>query len=198
MPPLINTARWDTHCGAAYACVYSFECPAPETWMAAGSGGPIPASHVAARAPGASDALVHMFALTRQTQSNMLAFTGGWSLSEAILVAGQATADNLPASIAQIQYLWRTPTIEMAEVVARVLENNAAAAAAAAGCDWRSIWVTRSRPGLANHALAEATFRNIELAGAPRWEGEAVRLAQAIQSELGLQPMAAAWKKLSA
>ena len=189
MPPLVNTVRWDTHCGAAYACVYSFECKAPETWMAAGQGGPIPASHVAARAPGATDALFHMFSLTKQTQSNMLPFTSGWSMSEAILVAGQATADNLPATIAQIQYLWRTPTIEMAELVARVLENNAAAAAKASHCDWRAIWVTKSRPGLANHALAEAVFENIKLAGAPRWKEEAIRLAREIQNASGLEAM---------
>ncbi len=190
MLPLANTVRWDTHCGVAYGCVYSFECGAPESWMSASTDSPMPASHIAARAPGATDALFHMFGLTKQTQSNMLPFTSGWSISEAILVAGQATADNLPAGLAQIQYLWRTPTIEMAELVARVLDNNAEAAAKAAFCDWRKIWVTKSRPGLPNHVLARATFRNIELAGAPRWEGEAISLAQAIQRELGLAPMA--------
>ena len=70
----------------------------------------------------------------------------------------------------------------MAEQVARVLDNNAEAAARAAHCSWRRTWVTKSRPGLANHALAEATYRNIVLAGAPRWGGEAIRLAQEIQA----------------
>jgi len=157
--------------------------------MAAGEGSAIPASHVAARAPGATDALMHMFALSKQTQSNMLPFTMGWSMSEAILTAGQATADNLPAGLAEIQYLWRTPTVEMAELVARVLENNAAASAKVAFCDWRPIWVTKSRPGLPNHALARTTYSNIELAGAPRWEGEAITLAREIQKELGIEPM---------
>jgi len=133
--------------------------------------------------------LFHMFSLTKQTQSNMLPFTQGWSLSEAILTAGQATADNLPAQVAEIQYLWRTPTIEMAEQVARVLDNNAEAAARAAHCTWKRTWVTRSRPGLPNHALAEATYRNIVLAGAPKWGEEAISLAQEIQKELGLAPM---------
>ena len=189
MLPLVNTARWDTHCGAGYACIYTFECAEPESWLSGDPNSPIPASHVAARAPGATDALFHMFGLTKQTQSNMLPFTQGWSLSEAILTAGQATADNLPAQIAEIQYLWRTPTIEMAEQVARVLDNNAEAAARAAHCTWKKTWVTKSRPGLPNHALAEATYRNIVLAGAPQWDGEAIRLAQEIQKELGLAPM---------
>jgi len=194
MLPLVNTARWDTHCGAGYACIYSFECDEPESWMSGDSaksseGSPIPASHVAARAPGATDALFHMFSLTKQTQSNMLPFTQGWSLSEAILTAGQATADNLPAQIAEIQYLWRTPTIEMAEQIARVLDNNAEAAARAAHCRWQRTWVTKSRPGLPNHTLAEALYRNIVAAGAPSWGSEAIRLAREIQAELGMAPM---------
>jgi aminobenzoyl-glutamate utilization protein B len=190
MLPLVNTARFDTHCGAGYAAVYSFECGEPEQWLAGQQSGPIPVSHVAARAPGATDALFHMFALTKQTQSNMLPFTQGWSISEAVLTAGQATADNLPAQLAEIQYFWRTPTIAMAEQVGRVLDHNAQCAARAAHCSWRRTWVSKSRPGLANHVLAEATYRNIVLAGPPRFEGEAIRLAQAIQAELGLEPMA--------
>lgn len=191
MLPLVNTVRWDTHCGAAYACVYRFECVEPETWLSGDPDSPIPASHVAARAPGATDALFHMFSLTKQSQSNMLPFTSGWSISEAILTAGQATADNLPAQISEIQYLWRVPTIEMAEQVGRVLDMNAEAAAKASHCRWSKIWVTKSRPGLPNHALADATYRNIELAGAPKWGEEAIRLAREIQSELGLAPMTA-------
>jgi aminobenzoyl-glutamate utilization protein B len=78
----------------------------------------------------------------------------------------------------------------MAEQVGRVLDHNAQCAARAAHCSWRRTWVSKSRPGLANHVLAEATYRNIVLAGPPRFEGEAIRLAQAIQAELGLEPMA--------
>ncbi|HLF21282.1 MAG TPA: amidohydrolase, partial [Aestuariivirga sp.] len=47
----------------------------------------------------------------------------------------------------------------------------------------------KSKPGLANHAMAEIAFRNLELAGAPRYGAEAVRTAQALQKELGLAPM---------
>jgi aminobenzoyl-glutamate utilization protein B len=38
--------------------------------------------------------------------------------------------------------------------------------------------------------MAEVGFRNLEAAGAPRWGGEAIGVAQAIQCELGLEPMA--------
>ena len=34
MLPLCNTARWDTHCGAAYAMIYRFICDEPETGRA--------------------------------------------------------------------------------------------------------------------------------------------------------------------
>ena len=35
MLPLCNTARWDTHCGAAYAMIYRFICDEPENWLGA-------------------------------------------------------------------------------------------------------------------------------------------------------------------
>jgi aminobenzoyl-glutamate utilization protein B len=189
MLPLVNTVRWDTHCGLGYACIYTFDCIEPENWLSADPDSPIPASHVSARAPGANDALFHMFGMTKQAQSNMLPFTGGWSISEAILSAGQATADNLPAQTAQIQYLWRAPTLEMAETIARVLDNNAEAAAKAAHCRWTRTWVTKSRPGLANHVMAQATYDNLVLAGAPQWGDAAIAAAQAMQKELGIAPM---------
>ncbi len=189
MLPLANTVRWDTHCGAGFACIYTFECRPPQDWGTADADSPIPASHVSARAPGANDALFMMFGLTKQLQSSMLPFTSGWSLSEAILTAGQATADNLPAHVAQIQYLWRVPDVAMAEQVARILDSNAAAAAQATHCRWRKTWVTRSRPGLANHAMAAATYANLQLAGAPRWGDAAIDAARAIQQELGIAPM---------
>lgn len=190
MLPLANTARWDTQCGTYSSCIYSFECVTPQSWLSADSDSPIPAAHLSARAPGATDAMVTMYNLTRQTTANMLPFTGLWSLNEAILTAAQATADNLPSHLAQIQYAWRTPTIEMAETIQRVLDQNAAAAAAAAHCQVRCHWVTKSRPGLTNHAMSAATYANLKLAGAPQWGAEAIAAAQAIQRELGLEPMA--------
>jgi len=189
MLPLVNTTRWDTHCGVGYACIYTFDCIEPENWLSADPDSAIPASHISARAPGANDALFHMFGMTKQSQSNMLPFTSGWSISEAILSAGQATSDNLPAQTSQIQYLWRTPTMEMAETVARVLDNNAEAAAKAAHCRWTKTWVTKSRPGLANHVMAKVTYDNICLAGAPSWGAEAIAAAQAMQREIGVTPM---------
>ena len=169
MLPLCNTVRWDTHCGAYYSKVYTFTCDKPELWGRSRDTGPIPAFHSAARAPGANAALFAMYANTKATQDAMLPATGGWSLSEAILTAGQATADNLPADVAQIQYAWRVPDVASAESVLAILDANAAAAAAMSHCHLSERWVARNRPGLANHTLAEVTWRNLQEAGPPRF-----------------------------
>lgn len=189
MLPLCNTARWDTQCGAYYSKVYEFICDQPETWQAGGADSPIPASHSSARAPGANVALVQMHSASRMMHDAMLPAVGGWSLSDAILAPGQATADNLPAYVARIQYSWRTPDVEKAEQVLAVLDRNAEHAAAMAHCRMRDIWVARSRPGLTNHALAEALYANMAETGAPRYGEEAVAAAREIQAGLGIEPM---------
>ena len=192
MLPLCNTTRWDTHCGAAYAMIYSFHCDEPETWLQ-GSGSadsPIPASHAAVRAPGANDALVQMYQTSKSLREHMVSNGCGWSMNEAILASGQATADNLPAALAQIQYIVRAPDIETLDNVLSVLDRNASAAAEVNHCTWQRHWVSRSRPGLANHVLAEATYRNLECVGAPQFNtGKALEAAREIQRNLGIEPM---------
>ncbi len=189
MLPLCNTTRWDTHCGAYASRVYSFVCDAPQTWAQAASNSPIPAAHSSARAPGANVALFTMYSLGKATLESMLAHTGGWSLNEAILSAGQATADNLPAQLAQIVYAWRTPDLGMANAILEVLDRNADHAAATAHCRVVKRWVSRTRPGVANHVLADLAFRNLAAVGPPRYDEEARRLAREIQRNLGLEPM---------
>ena len=160
-------------------------------YLGGGDDSPIPAAHAAARAPGANDALVQMYQTSKSLREHMVSNGCGWSMNEAILSAGQATADNLPAAQAQIQYIVRAPDVATAERVVSILDRNAAAAASVNHCTWQRHWVSKSRPGLANHAMAELTYRNLEAVGAPRFNhGKAVEVAQAIQSELGLEPMA--------
>ncbi len=190
MLPMCNTVRWDTHCGAAYAMVYRFICDAPEGWGRA-DGAPIPQSHSAVRAPGANDALMIMYQSSKALREAMLPHQGGWSVSEAILTAGQATADNLPAGLAEIQYMMRTPTVAMAEQITAVLDRNAEAAAMMSGCRWERHWVCKSRPGLANHAMARVVWDAMRAVGAPRWNEDARAVAREIQSGLGLDPMEA-------
>ena len=104
MLPLCNTVRWDTQCGAYYSRVWSFEARDAGTWGRAAAESPIPASHTAARAPGANVALLTMLNLAKATQESMLPHAGGWAVNEAILSAGHLTADNLAAPLAQVQY----------------------------------------------------------------------------------------------
>ncbi len=181
MLPLCNTARWDTHCGAAYAMIYRFICDAPENW-GFGGGAPIPQSHSAVRAPGANDALTMMYLASKALRDSMLPHQGGWSISEAILTAGQATADNLPAGLAEIQYMIRVPTIAMAEQATAMLDANAEAAAKMTGCRFERHWVSKSRPGLANHAMARVAYEALEAVGPPRWD-EAAKVDRARNPE---------------
>jgi aminobenzoyl-glutamate utilization protein B len=189
MLPLCNTATWDSHCGVGYNYIYTFTCDEPGAWIASDKFNPIPQNHLSARAPGANDALVHFYTLNESLRRSMLPFTGLWSFNEAILTAGQATADNLTPRISQIDYMLRTDSVEQAEIISSVMDNNAAAAALATFCKWKKTWVSKGRPGLPNHAMARLAFDNLKLVGAPKWQGEAIRVAQEIQRNLGLAPM---------
>ncbi|SHG83714.1 aminobenzoyl-glutamate utilization protein B [Cognatiyoonia sediminum] len=180
MLPMCNTARWDTHCGAAYSMIYRFRCEKPEIWGATDSA-PIPQSHSDVRAPGANDAMVAMYQANRYLRDTMLPHSGGWSISEAILSTGQATADNLPAQMADIQYMMRVPTIVMAEQVTAALDRNAEVVAQMTGCAVERHWVCKSRHGLANHAMASLVWDNIQAVGAPVWDDEALAIARQVQ-----------------
>jgi aminobenzoyl-glutamate utilization protein B len=186
MLPLCNTVRWDTHCGAAYAMIYSFACEEPETWPAMPSDSPIPAYHGAARAPGANDAVVQMYLAGKALKEHILPAGVNWSMNEAVLTMGQATADNIPAQLAQIQYICRVPSVAMAEHVTQALDRCAEAAARLAHCTWRRDWVAKSRPGLANHVMARATYANLEAVKAPHFGGDAITLANRIRAGFGL------------
>ncbi|WP_144461214.1 amidohydrolase [Siminovitchia fortis] len=189
MLPLCNTTRWDTHCAVAFSAIYTFTCDEPENWLSSGSDSPIPASHAEARAPGATDAVVNMYTLSKMYREHMLSNGMGWSMNETILNTGQATADNIPGQMAQIYYFIRVPNTEMAEKVMEVLDRNAESAAKAAHCNWKRNWIAKSRTGLPNHTMAEATFNNLKIAGAPVFDEKAIKAAQQIQENLGFEAM---------
>ena len=189
MLPLCNTARWDTHCGAAYSVIYRFICDDPQSWLQDAQASPIPQAHSQVRAPGANDALFQMYNASKTLRDSMLPHTGHWSISEAILTAGQATADNLPARLAEIQYIVRAPTISMAQQVTRILDQNAAASASITHCRYEKHWVSKSRPGLANHKMADIAYQALCLAGVPKWNQQAIKIARQIQTACGLEAM---------
>ncbi len=189
-----NTTVWETHCGSYWSAVFTFECAHPERWLGReltpkASDDSAASSHITARCPGAIDALCLMYTLTKYTKEAMFPHTGTWTLNEFILAAGDATSDNLPPRFSQIQYSWRSPLLSVQEQIYRVLDNNAKQAAAATGCEAWVQWVTKTRVGLANNALADLTYRNLERIGPPVYGDEARRFGREIQKNLGLDPM---------
>lgn len=183
-----NTVEWQSHFGAYYACVFTFECPAPEDWIGS-TAIPDGATRLAGRVPGAIDALMLMYTTTKFTREAMFANAGNWTLNEVILHGGDATADNLAPRFTQIQYAWRTPDLKMQEHIWEVLANNARHAAAVSGCEVSVRWVSKTRVALPNQALADLTFRNLAQVGPPEYDNRARTFAQEIQQSLGMQPM---------
>ena len=193
-PMNANTTVWETHCGSYWSAVFTFDCAHPELWGAKhlspkSRDDSAASSHTTARCPGAIDALCLMYTMTKYTKEAMFPHTGTWTLNEFVLAAGDATADNLPPRISQIQYSWRSPRLDIQEQIAAVLENNAKQAAAATGCEAWLQWVTKTRFGLANNALADLTYRNMELAGPPVYSDDARAFGREIQRNLDLDPM---------
>src|SRR6266851_3206294 len=188
-PHFANTAIWDTQCGSYWSVVFTFETTAPERWIDKSLIPTTHTSHAAARCPGAIDALCLMYTTTKYTKEAMFPHTGTWTLNEFVLVGGDATSDNLPPRFSQIQYAWRAPSLGIQQQIYNVLEQNARHVAAMTGCRASVRWITKTRVGLTNHAMADLTYRNMELVGAPRFADEARDFAREIQSNLGLTPM---------
>ncbi|MGN6812720.1 MAG: M20/M25/M40 family metallo-hydrolase [Thermomicrobiales bacterium] len=182
-----NTVAWETQCGSYWSAVYTFECVAPERWGATSPG--THSSHTTARCPGAIDALCLMYTTTKYTKEAMFPHTGTWTLNEFIMAAGDATADNLPPRFSQIQYSWRSPTLAIQEQIRAVLERNARHAAALTGCEVAVRWVTRTRVGLTNTALADLTYRNLAQFGPPAYDEATKEFGRALQREVGIAPL---------
>ncbi|WP_159994224.1 amidohydrolase [Roseomonas sp. 18066] len=183
-----NTVTAETHFGAYWSAVISFEAEAPERWVDK-SLMPIDMSHAVARAPGALDALCLMYTTTKYTKEAMFPHSGSWTLNEFVLGDGGATSDNLAPRFSQIQYSWRASSIAIQEQIWRVLAQNARHAAAVTGCRAFVRWVTKTRVGLPNTALTELTWANLQAVGAPVYGEDAKAFGREIQKNLGLAPM---------
>jgi aminobenzoyl-glutamate utilization protein B len=186
---LTNTTILDTHCGCYWSKLYTFETVEAETWLGARQGAISYNTAAVARAPGANDALCLMYTTTKYTRPSMLPNDGRWTLNEAILGAGDATADNIPPRVSQIQYAWRCPTLEMAAQIERVLDANAEHVAAITHTCVRADVISKTRHGIANRTLALAAFDAFRRAGPPRWGEEARAFGRDIQRHLGIDPM---------
>ena len=184
-----NTTIWDTHCGSYWSVVFTFECREPEKWVDPRLLASPDRPHTVPRCPGAVDAVCLMYTTTKYTKEAMFPHTGTWTLNEFIMVAGQCTSDNLPPRISQIQYAWRSPTLDIQQRIYDVLESNARHAAELTGCTVTPRWVTKTRVGVVNHAMADLTYSNLELVGPPWYDDAAREFGRNVQQNLGLEPM---------
>jgi aminobenzoyl-glutamate utilization protein B len=187
--PTGSTVIWDTQCGSYWSVVFTFECLEPETWISKDLLLDPGNAHAAPRCPGALDAINMMYMNTKATKEAMYPHTGNWAMNEYMMTAGQCTSDNLPPRIGQIQYSWRAPTLAIQNQLYKVLENNAIHVAAINHCELDVRWVTKTRVGLTNHAMADLVYRNLELAGPPVFSDEAVTVGREMQKNVGLDPM---------
>lgn len=188
--PKGNTLAGETVSGSYWSAVFSFESEQPERWVSQDlmtiPGNP----HATSRSPGALDAVCLMYTTTKYTKEAMFPHTGLWTLNEFMMVGGQATSDNLPPGLGQIQYSWRSPDLGIQEQIFRVLHNNAQHVAGVTNCKLRVRWVSKVRPGVPNMKLTELVYRNLERIGPPRFSEAAKETAREIQRNCGLDPMA--------
>ncbi len=188
-PSGINAVRKEIQGGSYYNTLYTFETLHPQRWFKPKN---VPfriAGHAGGRVPAALDAVCLMYTATKYVEDAMLPYTAYWTLNEFIMVGGQATSDNLPPRIAQIQYAHRAPMLEMQEQIERVLDNTAKGVAQITGTRVSKRVITRTRCGLANVSLSEITYRNLQLVGPPEFSEEAKEFARKIQENLRYEPM---------
>jgi aminobenzoyl-glutamate utilization protein B len=188
-PALTNGCFWDTTSAPYWSRIYTFCCDNPQTWQNEAAGGSVAHAHASARAPGAIDAVCLMYTSSKMMKESMLPHVGSWSLNEFIPIAGHAAADNIAPSLSQIQYSMRAPSLAMCEAAFNVLDRNAEHVAAMTHCTVAKAWITKTRAGLANHAMSRIAFRNFARLGAPQWHEEAKLFARQLQRSLALEPM---------
>jgi aminobenzoyl-glutamate utilization protein B len=185
-PEFTNTVQGALQSAAYFNCVFTFVCDdvAPKLQ----GDGVLDEPQIATRNPGALDAVVLMYSITKATYDQFLPRTAGWNLTENILHASQATADNLASGVGHIQYAMRAPEIEPLEIVYARLAENARLAARATGCTAHVRWVSKTRVGLYNEPLTHAAFASLQQVGVPAPGPAAIAFAQELQRTLGHEP----------
>jgi len=188
-PHPVNTCEWDTHSGSYWSIIFEFEAEDEHKWSDRDLIPQAGRSHAEARCPGAIDAVCLMYTNTKYTKEAMFPNTGTWSLNEYIMTGGQKTSDNLTPLISQVQYSWRSPTLDIQKRIYDILRSNAENVADVTSCSVSERWVAKTRIGLPNHAMSEITYDNLELVGPPQFNSDAKEFAREIQRNLGLEPM---------
>ena len=188
-PSGYNTVRYEINAASYWNTLYTFEAVNPEKWFRPKN---IPfkmLGHAGGRMPAALDAVCLMYTATKYVEDAMLPYTAYWTLNEYIMVGGQATSDNLPPRIAQIQYAHRAPILDMQEQISNVLDNTAKGVAQITGTRVTKRIIARTRTGLSNKKLSEILYRNLQLVGPPVFDEEAREFGRKLQENLGFEPM---------
>jgi aminobenzoyl-glutamate utilization protein B len=182
-PAGYNTVRYEINAASYWNTLYTFETLNPENWFRPKN---VPfkiLGHAGGRIPASLDAVCLMYTATKYIEDAMLPYTAYWTLNEYIMVGGQATSDNLPPRIAQIQYAHRAPLLEMQEQISNVLDNTAKGIAQITGTRVTKRIIARTRVGLSNKKLSEVLYRNLQTVGPPKFTEE----AREFQENLGLE-----------
>jgi aminobenzoyl-glutamate utilization protein B len=188
-PSRINAVRYEINAGSYWNTLYTFETLHPENWFRPMD---VPfriLGHAGGRIPAALDAVCLMYTSTKYVEDAMLPYTAYWTLNEYIMVGGQATSDNLPPRIAQIQYAHRAPLLEMQRQIEKVLDNTAKAVAQITGTRVTKRIIARTRCGLSNKKLSEIIHKNLKIVGPPKFSNEAREFGRKLQENLGFEPM---------
>ena len=166
-PALTNGCFWDTTSAAYWSRIYTFECEHPETWQSEAAGGAVTHAHAIARAPGAPRRRMLDVYKLEMMKELMLPHAGSWTLNEFIPDRGTSSRRQYRPGNRANPVRHARPTLPMCQAAFDVLDRNADHVAAMTHCTVTKAWITRTRAGLPNHAMADATFRNFEKLVAP-------------------------------
>jgi aminobenzoyl-glutamate utilization protein B len=188
-PSSVNGVRYNINAGSYWNTLYTFETPSPENWFRPKN---VPfriLGHAGGRIPAALDAVCLMYTATKYVEDSMLPYTAYWTLNEYIMVGGQATSDNLPPRISQIQYAHRAPLLEMQKQIEKVLDNTAKGVAKITGTRVTKRIIARTRCGLSNKKLSEILYKNLLIVGPTKFSDKAREFGRKLQENLGFEPM---------
>ena len=185
-----NTAVWETHCGAYWSAVFTFECAHPERW---GSTPTRPGrATTAPPAPTPPPAVPGAHRRPLPDVHHDQVHQGGDVPAHRHLDPQRVHPRRRRRHLRQPAAPLQPDPVLLALAPARrpgadlpVLENNAKHVAATTGCEAYVRWVTKTRVGLANNAMADLTYRNMELVGPPTYSDEARAFGREIQRDLG-------------
>lgn len=74
----------------------------------------------------------------------------------------------------------------MLDQILEVLDHNSEAAAKIGHCTVSRNWISKSRPGLANHVMSDLVYQNLKQIATPQYNEISKEFALEIQKNLGL------------